>query len=165
MSERGQQLYNAFKGIAKPQVQIFPAIVKEVTGSTVSVEVDGLIYEGVQLQATEKEGVKGVLITPEVGSVVLVQRILNSDDFLVAMYSEVAEIIHQTSKAKILINDNGIGIYADGESMLDILVDFIDACINERHLTKSGPTVSISTESQTRFVNIKNRVKKLLQNA
>lgn len=165
MSERGQQLYTALKKLQERQVDVFPAIVKSINGATIDVEVDGLLYEGVQLQAIESEVIKGILITPSIDSVVIIQRIMNSNDFSVIMYSNVKELIHETGNAKVLINDDGVGIYAGGENLLDILIDFADACTTERHLTKSGPTINISAESKLRFEEIKNRLKTLLQNA
>lgn len=165
MSERGQQLYTALKKLNVQQTNVYPGIVKKISGVTVDVEIDGLIYEGVQLQANEAEGTKGILVKPSIDSVVLVQRIMNSNDFCVILYSKIDELIQETSKAKVVINDDGIGIYAGGENLLDVLIDFAEACTSERHLTKAGPTITMSAESTMRFEAIKNRLQKLLQNA
>jgi hypothetical protein len=164
MSERGQQLYQALKDLNRQQINVYAGIVERVNKNTIDINIDGLTYEGVQLQSNTSNG-KGILFIPSVDSVVLVQRIMNSNDFYVALYSDVDEVVMETGKSKVLINDGGIGIFAGGENMLNVFVDFIDACINERHLTKSGPTVSVSAESKARYEGIKNRLKKLLQNA
>ncbi len=59
---------------------------------TCTVEMEGIPYENVLLYAVEKAELKGPVLIPKIGSMVLVKRIAN-DRYFVAMFSEVEKML------------------------------------------------------------------------
>lgn len=145
---------------------IVPATVLAINNDdTVHVQFsDDSEIDDVRLRSVVKAGDK-VLLIPKVGSIVQVAKIENSDEYLIIAVEEITDVVYVIGGTRYEANNRGHLIEAQGETLLQIVLDLIDACKNERHLTKQGPTITMSTVSKTVFNSIKTRAQKLLRNA
>lgn len=100
-----QQLLTALKQLGHNPSGVFPAKVKEVSGEVINViALDGTEYLDVQLKATIN-GNGGMIIKPTVDSMVLVERIDNSNRLFVTMFSEIEEIVFNQGENGMVIID------------------------------------------------------------
>ena len=79
------------------------------------VEVDGNTYYDVHLKSVMDENVKGIKILPAKDSIVLVERIGNSNELFVAMYSEVDAILWEIGDLKFHFDKDGF-IFNGGDN-------------------------------------------------
>lgn len=88
-----ERLRQALKSLGDTPSGIFPATVDAVSGEVANVTaLDGTQYFDVQLKAAINDK-GGMIITPVIGSTVLVERIDGSNRLFVAMFSEIEEIV------------------------------------------------------------------------
>lgn len=100
-----EQLLAALKQLGHNPSGVFPAKVKEVSDEVIDViAFDGTEYLDVQLKATIN-GNGGMIIKPTVGSIVLVERIDNSNRLFVTMFSEIEEIVFNQGENGMVIID------------------------------------------------------------
>lgn len=84
---------------------VFPATVDVVSGEVANVTaLDGTKYLDVQLKSSIN-GKGGMIITPVVGSTVLVERIEGSNRLFIAMFSEIEEIVFNQGENGMVIID------------------------------------------------------------
>ena len=88
-----ERLRQALKSLGDTPSGVFPATVDAVSGEVVDVTtLDGTQYFDVQLKAAiNNKG--GMIITPVIGSTVLVERIDGSNRLFIAMFSEIDEVV------------------------------------------------------------------------
>lgn len=143
-------------------VVIMPATVTAINDDrTIQVLFDnGLEIDDVRLKAVVKEGDEFVML-PVVGSTVLVGCIAESDDFVLVAASEVSEVFIKIGKTELKVNEK-FSIKTKDDSLLGLMKDLIDAILSEKHMTNSGPSISLTPDSQLLFNNIKTRFSKLL---
>lgn len=104
-----EQLLTALKELGHNPSGVFPAKVKEVSDEVIDViAFDGTEYLDVQLKAAIN-GNGGMIIKPVVGSMVLVERIDNSNRLFVTMFSEIQEIVFNQGENGMVIIDKLTG--------------------------------------------------------
>ena len=94
----------------KQRVFIYPARVEVVKGSTCSVRIDELPVTDVRLRAVINTNTEQVLVTPKVGSYVLVVDLSAGDyrDLAVIACSEVSEVNIKIGNTTATINAEGV---------------------------------------------------------
>lgn len=129
MTKQAKELYNLLKGISRKDDEVFAAIVKSVNKNecTCTIEVDDLEMGDVRLRATVKDGEKGIKIYPKVGSVVLVQKIGEKEEFFITLFSEVEEIVYQIDACEFGMNTQGFNVKNGINDLKDIIKKIIDA--------------------------------------
>lgn len=139
------QIKDAIQILAHKNERVYDSLAKvtSVNGTTVDVELlkEGLVLFDVRLTAADA---KGFLITPKVGSIVMVSY-MDRVNAYVTMYSEIDLYTIQ--------NEN--------ESLKKILSDLIGAIEQMTVTTPSGPSgtpINISS-----FTQIKNRLDKIFK--
>ena len=110
------------------------AEVKQVDGTTCTVTIDGLELREVRLRAVVNDEESGIVVTPKVGSMVMISDLSNGNmnDWAVMMYSEIETIAINGGKNKGLINI---------EDLTDKLNALVDWCENHTH---SGVITAVS---------------------
>lgn len=86
------------------------AKVKNVDGQTCTVTIDDLELADVRLRAVVNDEESGTLVTPTVGSFVMITDLSNGDkrDWAVVMYSEIDKVEFNGGKKDGLININDL---------------------------------------------------------
>lgn len=99
------------------------AKVKNVDGKTCTVTIDELELSDVRLRAVVNDEESGIVITPTVGSFVMITDLSNGDkrDWAVVMYSEIDKVEFNGGKKDGLININ------DLTNKLNNLVDEVNS--------------------------------------
>lgn len=113
---------------------LFTAEVKSVSGETCSVMLDDLQLDDVRLRVVAEDGNDNrMLLTPKVGSYVLVADLSNGDkrDFAVVMMSEVQKI--ELSADELVINGGQNGGMVKLQELTDKLNALIDSFNNHVH--------------------------------
>lgn len=110
------------------------AEVKQVDGTTCIVTIDELELREVRLRAVVNDEESGIVVTPKVGSMVMISDLSNGNmnDWAVMMYSEIETIAINGGKNKGLINI---------EDLTDKLNALVDWCENHTH---SGVITAVS---------------------
>ena len=110
------------------------AEVKQVDGTTCTVIIDELELREVRLRAVVNDEESGIVVTPKVGSMVMISDLSNGNmnDWAVMMYSEIETIAINGGKNKGLINI---------EDLTDKLNALVDWCENHTH---SGVITAVS---------------------
>lgn len=103
------------------------------------------------------------VLVPKVGSLVIVS-FLNKDIGFVSMVNEVSEVLYQNGNTVFRIDDKFL-LASGTENLLTIMQDLIQAMIDERHMTNTGPTISLTPDSVTRYEDIKTRFNTLLKSS
>jgi hypothetical protein len=143
-----------------------PATVVEINADDTIVArlATGLEIDDVRLRSVVQSGNKVIMI-PKVGSVVQIGRIENSEEYVVVAVEEITEIQWIIGGLKFVADQNGFLLEKGSENMRKLMIDFIDAILQERHNHTQGPTVSLTPDSVTRFNALKNRINNLFKNA
>lgn len=162
-SEELKEQLAAFAGRYGPTA-IVPAEVKSVNGDdTLSVLfADGSTVDDVRLKALVKEG-NQFLIKPTSGSKVLIGRIANSEDYVLIAADAIDSVEVKIGTTLWKVNEK-IVMKAGAEDLLTLMKDLIQAMIDERHMTNTGPTISLTPDSVTAYNAIKTRFETLLNN-
>ena len=143
---------------------------------TCTVEMDSIPYENVLLYSLEKPDLKGFVMIPEIGSTVLVSRVMD-ERYFVSMFSGVSRIIYLVSDIAIQTDEEGCSIKAKdtivkvtpggitvdkGKSGLKkTLNDLLDAIMKLTVPTAVGPSsVPVNTPD---FVKIKQDLENYLE--
>jgi hypothetical protein len=105
---------------------------------------------------------KFVLI-PKVGSLVIVS-FLNNDIGYVSMVNEVSEVLYKNGDTVFRVDDKFL-LASGTENLLTLMLDLIQAMIDERHMTNTGPTISLTPDSITKYEGIKTRFGTLLKSS
>lgn len=115
--DRRAKLLGALKGLQdEPPIQVWPALVKSVQGTTCTVDVlntDLTDIDQVNLRADD-EATEGVLITPRVGSLVYVAALENAmDNLFVCLVSEVDSLQATIGKTTITADKDQVKAVRD----------------------------------------------------
>lgn len=117
------------------------AKVKNVDGQTCTVTIDDLELADVRLRAVVNDEESGILVTPTVGSFVMITDLSNGDkrDWAVVMYSEIDKVEFNGGKKDGLININ------DLTDKLNNLVDEVNDLKDKFNAHTHSCTLSVST--------------------
>ncbi|MFC5408003.1 hypothetical protein ACFPMF_01690 [Larkinella bovis] len=125
---KNAEILQALRGLnGTPIVQVWPAVVKAVGGTTCTVDIIGtdlVDLEGVKLRADD-EASEGILLTPRVGSFVYVGCIENEiSNLFVCQFSEVDAIAVVIEGVTLQIDQAGATLKTD-----DIEVTLTDKAV------------------------------------
>ena len=130
MAKGAQELYDFLQGMNRKDAAVMPGIVKAVNSDdTLEVDSDGLTFYDVRQKAAVKEEQKGLLYTPVVGSVVIIERIGDdrSTEYQVVLYSELESWSIEIITAKLLMDAEGFLMQKGSDSLKEILTLIIEA--------------------------------------
>lgn len=103
------------------------------------------------------------VLVPKVGSVVVVS-FFNKDIGYVSMVAEISMIYYKNGDTVFRVDDKFL--FASGEeNLLKLMQDLLDAILSEKHMTNSGPTISLTPDSVTKYEGIKTRFNNLLKDS
>jgi len=135
-------------------VLILPAQVKSVDGTTCAVSIDDLEITGVRLRAVINSEKEQLLITPKIGSYVLIADLSggNFTDFAVISYSEVEAISIKIDSQTINIDKDGIvcnggnlGGMIKIQELTNKLNELVNAFNTHTHTVATSGTASSQT--------------------
>nr|DAQ02331.1 MAG TPA: hypothetical protein [Caudoviricetes sp.] len=114
------------------RVTILQGIVKEVSGVTCTVEIGSLTVSDVRLRASEKQEETQILITPAIGSAVILASLSGDMTNLVVVAVDVAE--------SITINGGKLGGLINIEALTAKLNELVQVFNSHTHTAPNGPT-------------------------
>ena len=121
------------------RVTILQGIVKEVSGVTCTVEIGSLTVSDVRLRASEKQEETQILITPAIGSAVILASLSGDMTNLVVVAVDVAE--------SITINGGKLGGLINIEALTAKLNELIQVFNSHTHTAPNGPTTPPTTSA------------------
>ncbi len=164
-------------------INIVAAEVLSVDGERCSVKIrENLEVTDVRLKATINGSGNKILITPVVGSYVLLGSLTGDEkDLTIVQMDEVEKVEYKQDEVKFTINAtknemeaniNGTIVMLDDKvkirnniyGLLELILEFIDICRDEIHMTNAGPTVSLNPANKVLFNLLKEKFGKLLKN-
>ena len=119
------------------RVTILQGIVKEVSGVTCTVEIGSLTVSDVRLRASEKQEETQILITPAIGSAVILASLSGDMTNLVVVAVDVAE--------SITINGGKLGGLINIEALTSKLNELVQVFNSHTHTAPNGPTTPPTT--------------------
>lgn len=119
------------------RVTILQGIVKEVSGITCTVEIGSLTVSDVRLRASEKPEETQILITPAIGSAVILASLSGDMTNLVVVAVDVAE--------SITINGGKLGGLINIEALTAKLNELVQVFNSHTHTAPNGPTTPPTT--------------------
>ena len=119
------------------RVTILQGIVKEVSGVTCTVEIGSLTVSDVRLRASEKPEETQILITPAIGSAVILASLSGDMTNLVVVAVDVAE--------SITINGGKLGGLINIEALTAKLNELVQVFNSHTHTAPNGPTTPPTT--------------------
>ena len=125
-----RELAERLKGFIPQNTHICQGIVSKVDGITCTVEIGGLSVPGVRLRATEMSANDAVLITPKIGSAVVVGSLTGSVDELVVLVVDRAE--------SVTFNGGNLGGMVNVAELTKKINALIDALNTHTHPTPNG---------------------------
>lgn len=132
MSKQAEEIARKLREMLKSSPGTLIGTVQQVNADdpSVDVEIDGLVFHEVQLTSSMDNSLKGIKILPKKDSVVLVQRIGESNELFVVMFSEVDSIQWEIENMKLFVDKDGFvfnGGNNKGMVKLPELVDQLNA--------------------------------------
>lgn len=121
------------------RVTILQGIVKEVSGITCTVEIGSLTVSDVRLRASEKQEDAQILITPAIGSAVILASLSGDMTNLVVVAVDVAE--------SITINGGKLGGLINIEALTAKLNELVQVFNSHTHTAPNGPTTPPTTSA------------------
>lgn len=121
------------------RVTILQGIVKEVSSVTCTVEIGSLTVSDVRLRASEKQEETQILITPAIGSAVILASLSGDMTNLVVVAVDVAE--------SITINGGKLGGLINIEALTAKLNELVQVFNSHTHTAPNGPTTSPTTSA------------------
>nr|DAO10242.1 MAG TPA: hypothetical protein [Caudoviricetes sp.] len=122
------------------RVTILQGIVKEVSGVTCTVEIGSLTVSDVRLRASEKPEETQILITPAIGSAVILASLSGDMTNLVVVAVDVAE--------SITINGGKLGGLINIEALTAKLNELVQVFNSHTHTAPNGPTTPPTTSAK-----------------
>jgi hypothetical protein len=121
--DKYRRIAELMKGFRQSGQVFFPATVESVEGNTCTVKVDGLSISDVRLKATTTQTDNRVLLTPTVGSDVLVGSFSGDFSNLFVLAADVIELIEIT---------------CNGQNLMQAISDLIGALSGTLQLTTTA---------------------------
>ena len=134
-----RRLRDNLKAIAgSEQITIYQGIVTAVKGDTCSCKIDNIEIEDIRLRASLAETEKRILITPKVGSAVIVGSLSGDLSSLVVLQVDEIE--------RIEINGGKLGGLINIETLTEKINSLVDAFNSHTHSLPTG-TVNVQGSS------------------
>jgi hypothetical protein len=105
-------------------------------------------------------GKKSFLQIPKIGSLVLVVRIEDDDDWMIIACDEVDKFLWVTDTTKVELTDK-VHISANNKNMAELIDKLFEAILKMRFTTNAGPTIRLINRPE--FESLKNEFKELLK--
>ena len=105
-------------------------------------------------------GKKSFLQIPIIGSLVLVVRIVDDDDWMIIACDEVDKFLWVTDTTKVELTDK-VHISANNKNMAELIDKLFEAILKMRFTTNAGPTIRLINRPE--FESLKNEFKELLK--
>lgn len=142
---------------------IFPAEVKSVDGDTCSVMVGKLQLSDVRLRAVVNDKDDKLLITPAIGSHVLVADLSNGNfrDLAVLTYSEPEKIETKIGQMEVTLSGEKISIKKGSINLFDLLDGLITQILALTVPTGTGPSGTPVNASE--FTQIKTKLGQIME--
>ena len=121
------------------RVTILQGIVKEVSGVTCTIEIGSLTVSDVRLRASEKQEETQILITPAIGSAVILASLSGDMTNLVVVAVDVAE--------SITINGGKLGGLINIDALTSKLNELVQVFNSHTHTAPNGPTTPPTTSA------------------
>ena len=154
MSKKVRDIGQAFWNVGDSKPQSFTAEVVSVDGDTCVVEDDGYTYYDVRLLATIDSNQQKVLISPAVGSWVMVSRIRNSEALYVSQVSQVQDVT---------MNITGNYIFKNNETSLKSILNELIKELKAAIITTPAGAGSIAPSTVAKLTLIDQNINKLLK--
>lgn len=150
----------------KVNVVFTTAEVVSIQGDTCTVNAAGIEVDSVRLRATRKETDIKILITPAVGSYVLVGSLSGDWKEVAVLAVDVADsisVINGDFSAEIDARNGTFSISGNGVSLLDLFQQISDIVTNLKVNTPSGPSTGLLPDSLNALNTFQTDFKKLLK--
>lgn len=109
--DKYREIAELMKGFRLSGNVFFPAIVESIEGMTCTVKVDNLSISDVRLKATNEQSEDSILLTPAIGSSVLIGSISNDfDNLFVIRANALSEAFLKIGEMSFKLDKNGISI-------------------------------------------------------
>jgi len=136
--DRYRQIADLIKGFHKTGQTFFPVTVESVEGNTCTVNIDGLSISDVRLKATTTKTDNQVLLTPTVGSNVLVGSFSGDYNNLFVLMADEIDTIEITCK---------------GQNLMQLLSQWLQTLSSAQVITPNGTgTFDPGTISQLNII-------------
>ncbi|MDE3185284.1 MAG: hypothetical protein KGM16_17870 [Bacteroidota bacterium] len=146
--------------LAKFSGQFGPAAIMVATvtainaDDTVAIEFsDGAAIDDARLKAIVKDGNK-VLLIPKVNSIVLVGRILNSDEFYVVAVNEITEIKTVIDTVTQSTNADGFLLNKGADNLKEAMILFVEAMEPIVIMEGRNPDLIKLAQAKTKLQNL-----------
>lgn len=134
-----ERIQAAMKALAQPKshydsAALLLGIVRSVKGmDTAEVEVDGLLYHDVQIQAIASGSGKSIVTVPAVGSKCLIASIEHGAGYVLLCCDEIDKIEGEVQGGKLKIDNTGVS-YEKQSMQVSLATDGIDLKIGTNSL-------------------------------
>lgn len=134
---------------------VFPAGVTAVNDDdTVKVLLsDNVEIDDVRLRSVIKAGNKIVLV-PKVGSIILIARIENSEEFFCVAVEEISDVVYKIGEVVFSIDEAGFVVKKDNDDLKEALIKIIDAVQKIIVLQGTNPDRAKLIEAKASIQNI-----------
>jgi hypothetical protein len=173
MSKAAHELYNAFKKAFGPGTDVFPAIVTAVNADgSLKVDVDGVEYPDVLVQASLSDGQKGEKVRPAVDSLIIIERIgdAKSNEFMAVLFSEIEQHTIEIGTASwdmtgagfdlkkddtvLNIGEDGFLVKKDDDTLKEVLTLIVQAVMKIIVLQGTNPDRAKLQQALTKINNL-----------
>jgi hypothetical protein len=161
------KIAHGFRKLVKGQKHLdgilIVADVISVDGQTCTVSYGGFEIDDVRLSAIVDD-TKGVLITPKVGTKVLLTSLDGTlENLYVLKAQEFDTVLMQTTQTTFQQDDNGFLIKKGSQSLRGLLLDVVSMIKNLKVLTPAGASSNLITPTPPELIDIEIRIKSLLK--
>ena len=142
------------KNVAKKDDHILPAIVKAVNDDgTIDVSFDDLLIKGCRIKSITGYD-KGITVKPSIESVVLIERIGDTEQFFVIMYSAIDEHIVDTGNMVYKVNEDGHLVTNGEDTLKEVLTLIVEAVQPIVVIYGNNPDYEKLTQALTKINNL-----------
>jgi len=157
MSKAAHELYRALKKFTTPDASVIPGIVKAINDDgTIEVDVGGVVYPDVLLQASINEGQKGIKVKPAIDSLVMMERIgdSKSDEMMVVLFSEIDQHSIEIGSAEWGMDKEGFLIKKGNDTLLQALELIVEGIMPIIVLKGRNPNYAKLQQALTKIKNL-----------
>lgn len=150
----------------KEVLPLLNAEVKEITGESCTVVVDGLELTEVRLKATINGDSDGLLLIPKVGSMVLLGSLTGDlKDLAVLSIDQMEQLQYKQSGLSVVIDstDKKVSIENDSTSLKALFQGLADLLKQFKVTTPSGPSTALLPDTMQAVIQFETDFKKLLK--
>ena len=140
--------------------------VVSVEGESCTVAIDGVEIPDVRLKATINEAENFLLLTPVVGSLVLLISLTGEISDLTAIkFDEVEKIEYKQDGLNVLIDsaDKKVMVKNDSTSLVDLFSSLVNVLNQIKVLTSAGPSTGLTPDSISLIEQFEAEFKTLLK--